>query len=128
MWVCLAFLLTLAPSGMWVLGDAQVLITHRGVPAPFPHFPKVNPVAEPESEEEPDPDLESNFQFAPTPTGRAAPVSETTPEPPTFLATPAVPEDVPQSLGILFCFAFPFLYKKELLQGTASVLSFQGCM
>ena len=100
MWVCLAFLLTLSPSGMWVQGDAQVLITHRGVPAPFPHFPKVNTVAE-KSDKEP----ESDFQFAPTPTGRVAPVSETTPEPPTFLATPAVPEDVPQSLGIIFFFS-----------------------
>ena len=96
MWLCLALLFTLAPNGMWVQGDAQVLITHRGVPAPFPHFPKVNVIpSEPEDGSEPEP----NFQFAPTPTGKAAPVDEATPVPPTFVSTPAVPEDVPENLG-----------------------------
>ena len=112
MWVCLAILLTLAPNGMWVQGDAQVLITNRGVPAPFPHFPSVNVVGNPESSneiseesleeslEDSSEESESAFQFAPTPTGRVAPAAVTTPEPPSLLATPVVPEDVSQDLGI----------------------------
>ena len=112
MWLCVGLLLTLlAPSGMWVQGDAtpQVLITHRGVPAPFPHYPIVNVVDTPtpsEEEERSQPD----FEFAPTPTGKAAPVGVT--EPPSFLVpTPAVPEDVSQNLGIIsFYFLLQTLY------------------
>ena len=121
MWVCLAILLTLAPNGMWVQGDAQVLITNRGVPAPFPHFPSVNVVGNPESSneiseesleeslEDSSEESESAFQFAPTPTGRVAPAAVTTPEPPSLLATPAVPEDVSQDLGINFLFLLQIL-------------------
>ena len=105
MWLSVGLLLTLlAPSGMWVQGDAtpQVLITHRGVPAPFPHYPIVNVVNTPtpsEEQERSNPD----FQFAPTPTGKAAPVGVT--EPPSFLVpTPAVPEDVSQNLGTIIYF------------------------
>ena len=128
MWLCVGLLLTLlAPSGMWVQGDAtpQVLITPRGVPAPqqapFPHYPIVNVVDTPtpsEEEERSQPD----FEFAPTPTGKAAPVGVT--EPPSFLVpTPAVPEDVSQNLGIILfisycnlftvcqkCLLFPFIF------------------
>ena len=122
MWLCVGLLLTLlAPSGMWVQGDAtpQVLITPRGLPAPeqapFPHYPIVNVVDTPtpsEEEERSQPD----FEFAPTPTGKAAPVGVT--EPPSFLVpTPAVPEDVSQNLGIILYFLLIFFW------GVASSLS-----
>ena len=72
--------------------DAQVLITNRGEPAPFPHFPTVvgpapaAPIAAP------------IFEFAPTPNGKPIHAAVTTPVPPTLLATPAFPE-IPQALG-----------------------------
>ncbi len=67
--------------GLGVQAGAQVLVTNRGEPAPFPHFPSVT--AAPASSEVPQD--EPQFQFAPTPTGRALPVNEL--------------PDVPQALG-----------------------------
>lgn len=85
MWIWLGLILTLSPTS-WAMPDAQVLVTSRGEPAPFPHFPSVNAV--PVNE---DP---ASFQFAPTPTGRAL-----EPNGPALVAIPAVPADVPQALG-----------------------------
>ena len=125
MWLCVGLLLTLlAPSGMWVRADAtpQVLITHRGVPAPeqapFPHYPIVNVVDTPTPSEEQE---RSNFQFAPTPTGKAAPVGVT--EPPSFLVpTPAVPEDVSQNLGIIPTLILNPTFLKKILSVRYSLM------
>lgn len=89
MWIWLSLILILSPSSLtWAMPDAQVLVTSRGEPAPFPHFPSVNAV--PVNEE-------PAFQFAPTPTGRALEAVEAPVSP--LVAIPAVPADVPQSLG-----------------------------
>ena len=69
--------------------EAQVLVTARGEPAPFPHFPSVAavPAVPPEQ-----------FEFAPTPNGRPLAAVEALPNSPELLADPILPE-VPQSLG-----------------------------
>ena len=67
-----------------------------------------------ESLEDSSEESESAFQFAPTPTGRVAPTAVTTPKSPSLLATPAVPEDVSQDLGI----NFPFLLQILILDSS----------
>lgn len=67
--VWLGLFLVLFHNGMRVQAKAQVLVTARGEPAPFPHFPSVSSPAPP-AENGP-------FQFAPTPSGRAQSLDET---------------------------------------------------
>ena len=64
MLILLSILLSLSATGTKAKSAAQVLVTSRGEPAPFPHFPSVAavPAVPPE---EPAP----VFQFAPTPNG-----------------------------------------------------------
>ena len=91
MLILLGILLSLSATGTKAKSAAQVLVTSRGEPAPFPHFPSVAavPAVPPE---EPAP----AFQFAPTPNG--LPLAPASP-------TPFEPEPIPvvhQSLGEIF--------------------------
>ena len=49
-----------------VKAKSQVLVTNRGEPAPFPHFPQTLKAEARVAQVEPE-----AFQFAPTPSGRA---------------------------------------------------------
>ena len=60
MWQNKLILATLMISQTWA--KSQVLVTNRGEPAPFPHFPQTEVEAAASAEA---------FQFAPTPSGRA---------------------------------------------------------
>ena len=71
-----------------VKARSQVLVTNRGEPAPFPHFPQTLN-AEPRVAQVDD------FQFAPTPSGRA-PVP--TPKA-ALVAAPQPPPSAPLALG-----------------------------
>ena len=51
MWLWCLAVLALSTNPTLARSDAQVLITNRGVPAPFPHFPSVNPVPAVEKED-----------------------------------------------------------------------------
>lgn len=105
MWLFVALVFTLCNVQIRAESEAQVLITNRGEPAPFPHFPTLNaePAVPPVVVEQP------AFVFAPTPLARAPPPAVTTPNPPFLLATPAVPDledpeplpEAPQAIGKL---------------------------
>jgi hypothetical protein len=89
MWLYTGIILVLScVSGIWANSEAQVLITNRGEPAPFPHFPSVNVV--------PVVAAQPVFHFAPTPNGRQH--LPPNPAAPTLFATPAVPFADPQPL------------------------------
>ena len=87
---------------------SQVLVTNRGEPAPFPHFPLTE--AEPRIERQSSSQEVETFQFAPTPSGRA-------PEPTPRAALVARPQPPPVALGKApnLTYLTQNISKKELL-------------
>ena len=108
MWRFCALVLAINAGMIWARPDpdaeskAQILITNRGEPAPFPHFPVMNelpppitPTAFPVASEIP-----SGFVFAPTPSGRPEPAPPAPAVPAALAALSPQPlPEVQQALG-----------------------------